>query len=57
MMGDEIKQTDIARVLPPNPSRGAGQRKRPRRPPQNPDERVPRKREDDQSSHQIDEYV
>lgn len=57
MMGDEIKQTDIARVLPPNPSRGAGQRKRPRKPPQKPDERARHKRDDDPSSHQIDEYA
>lgn len=60
-MGDEIKQSDtIARVLPLNPSRNTGQRKRPPKPPQ--DTADSRRRKDnkgdpDQPPHQVDEYV
>jgi len=57
-MADEVKQPGhIGRVLPLNPSRGSGERKRPRRPPQGPASEKPGQRPDDDPPHRVDEYV
>jgi hypothetical protein len=57
-MADEIKQPDnIGRVLPVNPARDTGRRKRPRQPPA-PEGRQERRRPPpDDQVHRIDEYV
>lgn len=56
-MADEIKQPgNIASVLPTNPSRGAGKRKRPAAPPVKEKEQRRRQHPDD-TPHQVDEYV
>jgi len=57
-MADEIKQPgNIGAVLPLNPSRGAGQRKKRRQAPEKPSAEKPRPSPDDDRPHRIDEYV
>ena len=57
-MADEIKQPGyIGQVHPPNPSRGTGQRKRPRKPPEREQNERRAPRRDDDDPHQVDEYV
>ena len=56
-MADKIKQSgqQVGRVLPLNPARDAGERKR-RKPRQSPDDKAPSKRPND-GTHHVDEYA
>ncbi|MCB1790383.1 MAG: hypothetical protein KDJ24_08800 [Gammaproteobacteria bacterium] len=57
-MADEIKQADnIARVQPMNPSRGAGQRNRPRKKVDKERDDTQPRRHDGDGNHRVDEYV
>lgn len=57
-MSDEIKQPgNVARVVPTNPSRGAGPRKRPRQSPQKPGPQQRKHPPADDEPHRVDEYA